>query len=49
MNRKQIRDAGAEVLLAFGIVLALAGAVTVVVNWDDFLDHCAAKMEGRPE
>ncbi len=43
MNLKQIRDAGSEVLLAFGIVLALAGAVTVVVNWEDFLAHCADK------
>lgn len=43
MNRTRIPQAVTEVCLAFAIVAALAGTVVIVVNWEDFLAHCAAK------
>ena len=43
MNRNQLSQAVTEVCLAFAIVFALAGAVVIAGNWDDFQAHCASK------
>jgi hypothetical protein len=43
MNRNRIPQAVTEVCLAFAIVFALAGAIVIAGNWDDFLAHCADK------
>jgi hypothetical protein len=43
MNLKTLPRELTEFLIAVSIVLALAGTVVVVVNWEDFLAHCASK------
>jgi hypothetical protein len=43
MNLKTLPRELTEFLIAVSIVLALAGTVVVVVNWEDFQAHCQAK------
>jgi hypothetical protein len=43
MNLNRLPRELTEFLIAVSIVLALAGTVVIVVNWEDFLAHCAAK------